>query len=214
MCRVWWGRLRAMWATTKADSSPSRCAVDPIRWCFSTKLKRQILMCLICCCKCSTRVASNIGTRELKDFGAGVGFNTAITKERSEAVIRKALNRQFSPEFLNRVDDIITFSSLDHESILKIVDIELASFFKRVDQLGYTLEITDAAKQFVADKGFDIQFGARPLKRAIQSPIEDPLCEMLLLNENKSSGKFVIDLKDDAIHIQYVEPVKLLNVSE
>ena len=159
-------------------------------------------------------MTSNIGTRELKDFGAGVGFNTAITKERSEAVIRKALNRQFSPEFLNRVDDIITFSSLDHESILKIVDIELASFFKRVDQLGYTLEITDAAKQFVADKGFDIQFGARPLKRAIQSHIEDPLCEMLLLNENKSSGKFVIDLKDDAIHIQYVEPVKLLNVSE
>ena len=129
-------------------------------------------------------------------------------------MIRKALNRQFSPEFLNRVDDIITFSSLDHESILKIVDIELASFFKRVNQLGYTLEITDAAKQFVADKGFDIQFGARPLKRAIQSHIEDPLCEMLLLNENKSSGKFVIDLKDDAIHIQYVEPVKLLNVSE
>ena len=124
------------------------------------------------------------------------------------------LRNVFRPEFLNRVDDIITFSSLDHESILKIVDIELASFFKRVNQLGYTLEITDAAKQFVADKGFDIQFGARPLKRAIQSHIEDPLCEMLLLNENKSSGKFVIDLKDDAIHIQYVEPVKLLNVSE
>ena len=148
-------------------------------------------------------MTSNIVTRELKDFGAGVGFNTAITKERSEAVIRKALNRQFSPEFLNRIDDIITFSSLNHDCILKIIDIELRSFFKRVAELGYTLEITEAAKHFVADKGFDIQFGARPLKRAIQSHIEDPLCELLLINEDKSSGRFIIDLINGEINIQF-----------
>ena len=154
-------------------------------------------------------MTSNIGTRELKDFGAGVGFNTAITKERSEAVIRKALNRQFSPEFLNRIDDIITFSSLNHECILKIIDIELRSFFKRVAELGYTLEITEAAKHFVADKGFDIQFGARPLKRAIQSHIEDPLCELLLINEDKSSGRFIIDLINGEINIQFAPATEL-----
>lgn len=159
-------------------------------------------------------MTSNIGTRELKDFGAGVGFNTAITKERSEAVIRKALNRQFSPEFLNRIDDIITFSSLNHECILKIIDIELKSFYQRVHELGYTLEITDAAKNYVADKGFDVQFGARPLKRAIQSYIEDPLSELLLRNEHKSSGHLLIDLKDGEIDAQFIESQKVENVSE
>ena len=159
-------------------------------------------------------MTSNIGTRELKDFGAGVGFNTAITKERSEAVIRKALNRQFSPEFLNRIDDIITFSSLNHECILKIIDIELKSFYQRVHELGYTLEITDAAKNYVADKGFDVQFGARPLKRAIQSYIEDPLSELLLRNEDKSSGQLLIDLKDGEIDAQFIESQKVENVSE
>lgn len=159
-------------------------------------------------------MTSNIGTRELKDFGSGVGFNTAITKERSEAVIRKALNRQFSPEFLNRIDDIITFSSLNHECILKIIDIELKSFYQRVHELGYTLEITDAAKNYVADKGFDVQFGARPLKRAIQSYIEDPLSELLLRNEDKSSGHLLIDLKDGEIDAQFIESQKVENVSE
>lgn len=159
-------------------------------------------------------MTSNIGTRELKDFGAGVGFNTAITKERSEAVIRKALNRQFSPEFLNRIDDIITFSSLNRECILKIIDIELKSFYQRVHELGYTLEITDAAKNYVADKGFDVQFGARPLKRAIQSNIEDPLSELLLRNEDKSSGHLLIDLKDGEIDAQFIESQKVENVSE
>ena len=145
-------------------------------------------------------MTSNIGTRELKDFGAGVGFNTnELTKERSDAVIRKALNRQFSPEFLNRVDDIVTFGSLNHECILKIVDIELASFYKRVEENGLKLEITDAAKNLVADRGFDIQYGARPLKRAIQSEIEDPLSEMLLKEEAKPGDTIVIDAKDDKI---------------
>ena len=145
-------------------------------------------------------MTSNIGTRELKDFGAGVGFNTQeLTKERSDSVIRKALNRQFSPEFLNRVDDIVTFGSLNHDCILKIVDIELASFFKRVEENGMKLEITDAAKNLVADRGFDIQYGARPLKRAIQSEIEDPLSEMLLREEAKAGDTIVIDAVDDKI---------------
>ena len=139
-------------------------------------------------------MTSNIGTRELKDFGAGVGFNTnQLTKERSDSVIRKALNRQFSPEFLNRVDDIVTFGSLDHDCILKIVDIELASFYKRVEENNLKLNITDAAKNLVADRGFDIQYGARPLKRAIQSEIEDPLSEMLLREEAKPGDTIVID---------------------
>ena len=145
-------------------------------------------------------MTSNIGTRELKDFGAGVGFNTQeLTKERSDSVIRKALNRSFSPEFLNRVDDIITFSSLNKEDILKIVDVELEMFYKRVEELGHKLIITDAAKQFVADAGFDIQYGARPLKRAIQSHIEDPMSELLLKHEDMTSATITIDVKDDEI---------------
>ena len=145
-------------------------------------------------------MTSNIGTRELKDFGAGVGFHTGeLTKERSDAVIRKALNRQFSPEFLNRVDDIVTFGALNHDDILKIVDIELAGFYKRVEENGLTLEITPAAKNLVADHGFDIQYGARPLKRAIQSEIEDPLSEMLLREEAKPGDTIVIDAIDDKI---------------
>lgn len=145
-------------------------------------------------------MTSNIGTRELKDFGAGVGFNTnELTKERSDSVIRKALNRQFSPEFLNRVDDIVTFGALNHDCILKIVDIELASFYKRVEENGLKLEITDAAKNLVADHGFDIQYGARPLKRAIQSEIEDPLSEMLLKEEAKLGDTIVIDAENGKI---------------
>lgn len=144
-------------------------------------------------------MTSNIGTRELKDFGAGVGFNTAITKERSDSVIRKALNRRFSPEFLNRVDDIITFSSLNREHIMSIIDIELRMFYKRVQDLGFTLTLTPEAKKMVADKGFDSQFGARPLKRAIQTYIEDPLSELILKNEALKGGEFVIDVDNGEI---------------
>ena len=145
-------------------------------------------------------MTSNIGTRELKDFGAGVGFNTSeLTKERSDSVIRKALNRKFSPEFLNRVDDIVTFGSLNHDCILKIVDIELALFYKRVEENGLKLEITEAAKNLVADHGFDIQYGARPLKRAIQSEIEDPLSEMLLREEAMAGDTIVIDARGGKI---------------
>ena len=145
-------------------------------------------------------MTSNIGTRELKDFGAGVGFNTQeLTKERSDSVIRKALNRSFSPEFLNRVDDIITFSSLNKEDILKIIDIELDMFYKRVNELGNELLVTTEAKNFVAEKGFDVQYGARPLKRAIQTHIEDPMSDLLLRHEDMTCATITIDVKDGEI---------------
>ncbi len=159
-------------------------------------------------------MTSNIGTRELKDFGTGVGFHTGdMTKERSDAVIRKALNRKFSPEFLNRVDDIVTFGSLDIDAIKKIVDIELAAFYQRVEDAGLKLEITDAAKDFVANEGFDVQYGARPLRRAIQSNIEDPLCEMLLREEGTTDATIVIDVDGDKI-VTHVEKVKKTKASE
>lgn len=145
-------------------------------------------------------MTSNIGTRELKDFGAGVGFNTStLTRERSDAVIRKALNRSFSPEFLNRIDDIITFGSLNQENIMKIIDIELKSFYDRVEQNGLKLTITDEAKAYVANLGFDAQYGARPLKRAIQSNIEDPLSELLLREEATAGDTIYIEIKNDEI---------------
>ncbi|MBQ0070039.1 MAG: ATP-dependent Clp protease ATP-binding subunit [Bacteroidales bacterium] len=145
-------------------------------------------------------MTSNIGTRELKDFGAGVGFNTStLTRERSDAVIRKALNRSFSPEFLNRIDDIITFGSLNQENIMKIIDIELKSFYDRVEQNGLKLTITDEAKAYVANQGFDAQYGARPLKRAIQSNIEDPLSELLLREEATAGDTIYIEIKNDEI---------------
>ena len=145
-------------------------------------------------------MTSNIGTRELKDFGAGVGFHTGeMTKERSDAVIRKALHRKFSPEFLNRVDDIVTFGSLDMDAIMQIVDIELKAFYERVEAAGLKLLITDAAKQYVANEGFDIQYGARPLRRSIQANIEDPLCEMLLREEGTTAATIVMDVADGKI---------------
>ncbi|MDE6653088.1 MAG: ATP-dependent Clp protease ATP-binding subunit, partial [Muribaculaceae bacterium] len=123
-------------------------------------------------------MTSNIGTRQLKDFGSGVGFATKqVDKEYSHSVLQKALNKAFSPEFLNRIDDIIMFDALDKESIFKIIDIELAGFYKRVADLGYVITISDEAKTFIAEKGYDSQFGARPLKRAIQKYLEDELAE-------------------------------------
>ena len=143
-------------------------------------------------------MTSNIGSRELKDFGGGVGFNTStITKERSHSVITKALNQHFAPEFLNRIDDIIMFDSLDRDSIFKIIDLELQSFYKRVDELGYKLEITSKAKDFLAEKGYDKQYGARPLKRAIQTHIEDSLAEILLRGEAKVGDTILIDISPD-----------------
>ena len=144
-------------------------------------------------------MTSNIGSRELKDFGAGIGFNAVVTKQSSEAVVRKALNKKFSPEFLNRVDDIIMFNSLSKDNILSIIDIELAKFVRRVEELGFKLEITPEAKLFVADKGYDSQYGARPLNRAIQTHIEDPLSELLLQGDAKPGQTLVIDVDNDKI---------------
>lgn len=133
-------------------------------------------------------MTSNIGSRQLKDFGTGVGFNTrAADKEYSHGVIQKALNKAFSPEFLNRVDDIVMFDELDRDAIFRIIDIELAGFYKRVASLGYTLDITAVAKDFIAKKGYDPQFGARPLKRAIQKYLEDELAE-LIINASVTPG--------------------------
>ncbi len=127
-------------------------------------------------------MTSNIGTRQLKDFGSGVGFTTRA-KEYSHGVLQKALNKAFSPEFLNRIDDIVMFDQLEKESIFKIIDIELAGFYKRIDSLGYSLSISDDAKNFIAERGYDVQFGARPLKRAIQKYLEDELAEFIISGE-------------------------------
>ena len=143
-------------------------------------------------------MTSNIGSRELKDFGGGVGFNTStITKERSRSVITKALNQRFSPEFLNRVDDIIMFDSLNKDAINQIIELELRSFYRRVQDLGYNLDITPEAKNFLAEKGYDKQYGARPLKRAIQNHIEDALAEILLKEEAKDGDTILVDVSPD-----------------
>ncbi len=144
-------------------------------------------------------MTSNIGSRQLKDFGTGVGFTTKpVDKEYSHSVIQKALNKAFSPEFLNRVDDIVMFDALDKEAIFKIIDIELAGFYKRVDGLGYKLTITDAAKNFIAERGYDAQFGARPLKRAIQKYLEDELAEMIISASVSPGNLIYVDYDKDA----------------
>lgn len=142
-------------------------------------------------------MTSNIGTRQLKDFGGGVGFKTVRNEqEYSRGVIQKALNRTFAPEFLNRVDDIVMFNSLDKEALYKIIDIEIEGFHKRAAELGYQLTVTDAAKEFIVEKGFDSQYGARPLKRAIQKYIEDELAEMILRAEITQGSNLIIDYKE------------------
>lgn len=135
-------------------------------------------------------MTSNIGTRQLKEFGKGIGF-TAQTgeneKEHANSVIRKALNKSFAPEFINRLDEIVTFDQLDIASLEKIIDIELAGLYKRIEGCGYHLLLDQEAKRFVAEKGYDVQFGARPLKRSIQSHLEDGLAE-LIINEEPQTG--------------------------
>ncbi len=132
-------------------------------------------------------MTSNVGTRQLKDFGRGVGFNTSelsskvlSDSEFARSVLQKALNKTFSPEFLNRVDDIIIFDQLSEESIHRIIDIELEALYKRIAELGYSLTISPEAKKFIAQKGYDVQFGARPLKRALQQYVEDEVAELIL----------------------------------
>ena len=150
-------------------------------------------------------MTSNIGTRQLKDFGTGVGFNTGNAEADTDArhgVIRKALNKAFSPEFLNRVDDIIMFDQLSREAIFKIIDIEIEGFRKRLTDLGYALELTDEAKDFIAGKGYDPQFGARPLKRAIQKYLEDELAELILSATLLPGNKVIVDYDKEADRIK------------
>lgn len=147
-------------------------------------------------------MTSNAGTRQLKEFGRGIGFNAGGSmglslnendKEYARSIIQKSLSKQFSPEFLNRLDEIITFDQLDLEAIKKIIDIELSGLKKRIEDLGYKLELTDKAKEFVATKGYDVQFGARPLKRAIQNYIEDGVCELILDNKLNKGDSILIE---------------------
>ena len=151
-------------------------------------------------------MTSNIGSRQLKDFGQGVGFGTEAKRnsanEYSHSVIENALKRTFAPEFLNRIDDVVMFNSLKREDIFKIIDIELRNIFKRVEDMGYTLVLTEKAKDFIADKGWDDQFGARPLKRAIQKYVEDALAEELIKNEMAPGSKINIDLDEETQEIK------------
>lgn len=158
-------------------------------------------------------MTSNTGTRQLVDFGNGIGFNAALldnssekAKEYARSVIQKSLAHQFSPEFLNRLDEIITFDQLDNTAIRKIVDIELSRLFKRINDMGYAVEISDEAKTLLANKGYSPQYGARPLKRAIQTYIEDVLCELLLSDEKRPSKTIAIDVDgDDKLKVEFKE---------
>jgi ATP-dependent Clp protease ATP-binding subunit ClpC len=145
-------------------------------------------------------MTSNIGARQLKDFGEGVGFATAAriqnADENNKAVIEKALKRTFSPEFLNRIDDVVIFNSLTKENIFEIIDILMKGVMKRLVNLGFTMELTPAAKDFIAEKGYDSQFGARPLHRAIQKYLEDPLAEEILNMQVKEGDTLLADLDE------------------
>ena len=151
-------------------------------------------------------MTSNAGTRQLKEFGRGIGFNAGgfssenineTDKEYARSIIQKSLSKQFSPEFLNRLDEIITFDQLDLEAIKRIIDIELKGLVGRIKELGCNIKISNAAKEFVASKGYDVQFGARPLKRAIQNYIEDGLCELILDGKLKDNDVILIDKNPD-----------------
>ena len=155
-------------------------------------------------------MTSNIGVRQLKDFGQGVGFGTQSRKEQtdqhSKSVIESALKKAFAPEFLNRIDDIVVFNSLEKEHIHSIIDIELAKLFQRIDDLGYKLNLTDKAKNFIADKGFDKQYGARPLKRAIQKYIEDPIAEEIVNAKLVVGDTITLDApKDEKVDVLQIK---------
>jgi len=168
-------------------------------------------------------MTSNVGTRQLKDFGKGIGFNASsdidMSSEYSRSVIQKALQRTFSPEFLNRVDDVVMFDQLSKEAIFSIIDLELKGLFGRVTEMGYKLELSDEAKSFIAEKGYDVQFGARPLKRAIQRYMEDELADIILTESakegdtilmelDKENGKVKAEIRRESANAQKVESTK------
>jgi ATP-dependent Clp protease ATP-binding subunit ClpC len=157
-------------------------------------------------------MTSNIGARQLKDFGQGVGFSTVAKSSQadtySRGVIENALKRAFAPEFLNRVDDVVVFNSLTKEDIFKIIDIELKALFDRIQGLGYEIKLTDAAKDFIAEKGYDSNFGARPLKRAIQKHLEDPIAEEILKGELTEGDMMEVDYNKEKEEIQIISKAK------
>jgi ATP-dependent Clp protease ATP-binding subunit ClpC len=159
-------------------------------------------------------MTSNIGSRQLKDFGQGVGFGTSAKTNQADAhaksVIENALKKTFAPEFLNRIDDVVVFNSLDREDIHKIIDIEISKLYNRIDGLGYHLNLSDAAKDYIADKGFDKQYGARPLKRAIQKYIEDALAEEIINTKLKEGDSISMDLdkKKNELTIKIIKKKK------
>jgi len=153
-------------------------------------------------------MTSNIGSRQIKDFGQGVGFGTASKKEQesaySKSVIENALKKTFAPEFLNRIDDVVVFNALEKEDIDKIIDIELEKLLLRIENLGYKLILTKKAKDFIAEKGFDKQYGARPLKRAIQKYVEDALASEIVNSKLETGDKITLDL-DEKEQILFVK---------
>ncbi|MCC7503241.1 MAG: AAA family ATPase, partial [Flavobacteriales bacterium] len=165
-------------------------------------------------------MTSNIGARDLQDYGKGVGFGTtakdAASDENNRGIVEKALRKAFAPEFLNRIDDIVMFNSLKREDIHKIIDIELGHLYKRISELGYELKLTDEAKDFLAEKGYDEKFGARPLKRAIQKFIEDPMAEEIINQAIEEGDKISIALtkEKDALAIKVVKGKKKVGKGE
>jgi ATP-dependent Clp protease ATP-binding subunit ClpC len=152
-------------------------------------------------------MTSNIGVRQLKEFGDGVGFATATrmqnAEENNKAVIEKALKKTFSPEFLNRIDDVVVFNSLTKENIFNIIDILMKGVSKRLLNLGFELELTAEAKDFIAEKGYDVQFGARPLHRAIQKYLEDPLAEEIMKMSIKQGDVLIADLNKETSLLEF-----------
>ena len=153
-------------------------------------------------------MTSNAGTRQLKDFGRGVGFGTSSNtglmlndkdKKNARDIVQKALSKQFSPEFLNRLDEIITFDQLDLDAIKRITDVELKSLYNRIEQIGYHIDLSDEAKEFVASKGYDVQFGARPLKRAIQNYLEDGISDLIVNGDLQPGATIHIELKENEL---------------
>jgi ATP-dependent Clp protease ATP-binding subunit ClpC len=167
-------------------------------------------------------MTSNIGARQLADFGTGVGFGTKSQQdardENSKAVIQNALRKAFSPEFLNRIDDMIMFKSLGRQEIHKIIDLELDKLYNRINNLGYLIELTEKAKDFIVDKGYDEKFGARPLKRAIQKYIEDPLAEEIIKANLVENDTIVMDVQDGkeelSLVVKKAKSSKKTNTSE
>jgi len=159
-------------------------------------------------------MTSNIGARQVKDFGSGVGFETSNMKSQAsdieKSVIQNALKKTFAPEFLNRIDDIVIFNTLEKEDIVKIVDIELVKLTKRVENLGYGISLTKASKAFLSEKGFDKKYGARPLNRAIQKYIEDLLAENVVNNNIEEGTHITLDHKkgDEKLHIKTTTEIK------